>query len=76
MNVTLKIDNSLCRQARHRAVDMGLSLSAWIAGVMRKELAMEMRHRGLLAELSMTEGEDREFQIPRDPSEASEVELR
>lgn len=76
MNVTLKIDNSLCRQARHRAVDKGLSLSAWIAGVMRKELAMEAQHRGLLAELSMTEGEDMEFQIPRDPSEAREVKLR
>jgi len=27
MKVTLKIDDQLCRQARHRAVDTGLSLS-------------------------------------------------
>lgn len=38
MNVTLKIDDSLCRKARHRAVDANLSLSKWVARVVEKEL--------------------------------------
>ena len=31
MNVTLKLPDDLCREARHRAVDESKSLSAWIA---------------------------------------------
>ena len=38
MNVTLKIDDELCRAARHRAVDEGLSLSGFIAEVLKREL--------------------------------------
>ena len=45
MNVTIKLDNGLCREARHRAVDRGQSLSG------------------------MKEGEEQEFEVPRDPSE-------
>jgi hypothetical protein len=29
-NVTLKLDEALLREARHHAVDEGLSLSAWL----------------------------------------------
>lgn len=39
MNVTIKMDNALCKQARHRAVDADLSLSGWIARVVEKELS-------------------------------------
>lgn len=39
MNVTIKIDDALCKQARHRAVDADLSLSGWIARVVEKELS-------------------------------------
>jgi hypothetical protein len=39
MNVTLKIDDELCRQARHRAVDANLSLSAWMAKLLEQELS-------------------------------------
>lgn len=39
MNVTLKIDDELCRQARHRAVDADLSLSAWMGKVLEQELS-------------------------------------
>jgi hypothetical protein len=39
MNVTLKIDDELCRQARHRAVDSNLSLSAWMAKLLEQELS-------------------------------------
>lgn len=38
MNVTLKIDDELCRKARHRAVDADMSLSKWVAQVVEKEL--------------------------------------
>jgi len=38
MNVTLKIDDELCRQARHRAVDADLSLSKWVTRLVEKEI--------------------------------------
>ena len=38
MNVTIKLDNDLCRRARHRAVDVDLSLSAWIGRIVSREL--------------------------------------
>lgn len=69
MNVTIKIEDDLCREARHRAVDRGLSLSGWIAGVLRRELAAGERAGGsLLGALAMEEGEQRAFEIPRDAS--------
>jgi hypothetical protein len=39
MNVTVSLEDELCRLARHRAVDEGKSLSSWLAGVIRKEVA-------------------------------------
>jgi len=39
MNVTVKLPDDLCRQARHRAVDESKSLSAWLAGLVEKELS-------------------------------------
>ncbi len=38
MNVTITLDDELCREARHRAVDEGKSLSSWLAGLVRKEV--------------------------------------
>ena len=74
MNVTIKIDDALCREARHRAVDRGLSLSGWIAQVLRKELAVEERAAGgLLEALAMEEGEEQGFEIPRDASVARDL---
>lgn len=40
MNVTIKLDDALCREARHRAVDADLSLSGWIARVIHEQLGM------------------------------------
>jgi hypothetical protein len=40
MNVTLKLPDDLVREARHRAVNQSTSLSAWMAGLVRRELAM------------------------------------
>jgi len=66
MNVTIKIEDALCREARHRAVDRELSLAGWIAKVLRKELASaESGRRGLLDALAMEGGE-----TPRERSAA------
>jgi len=40
MNVTIKLDDALCREARHRAVDADLSLSGWIADLIREQLGL------------------------------------
>lgn len=39
MNVTLKLPDDLVREARHCAVNEGQSLSAWLASLVRRELA-------------------------------------
>lgn len=39
MNVTLKLPDDLVRQARIRAVHQSESLSAWMAGLVRRELS-------------------------------------
>lgn len=41
MNVTLKLPDEMVREARHRAVNQSKSLSAWMAGLVRRELATE-----------------------------------
>lgn len=77
MNVTIKIEDALCREARHRAVDRGLSLSGWIAGVLRRELAggKPADEGGLMEALAMEDGEERGFEVPRDPSRARDLEF-
>lgn len=76
MNVTIKLKDELCREARHRAVDCGESLSGWIAEIVRRELA-----RGRVADGSLLEllgdgnSEDREVVFPRDRGAARHVEL-
>jgi hypothetical protein len=41
MNVTLNIKTPLLKSARHRAVDQGLSLSAWMAKLLERELGVD-----------------------------------
>lgn len=38
MNVTVKLQDSLYKEARHKAVDQGLSLSGWLAFLIRREI--------------------------------------
>lgn len=38
MNVTVKLPDELCKQARHRAIDENKSLSAWLADLVRCSL--------------------------------------
>ena len=40
VNVTIMLDDALCREARHRAVDADLSLSGWIADLIRERLGL------------------------------------
>ena len=40
MNVTIKLEDTLCREARHCAVDADLSLSGWIAELIRERLGL------------------------------------
>lgn len=39
MNVTLKLPDDLIKEAKHRAIDEDTSLSAWVANLVRRELA-------------------------------------
>jgi len=54
-NLTLKIDESLLKEARHRAVDEGTSVSAWVAELIRSALreqeSFEENRREALADL-------------------------
>ncbi len=45
MNVTLKLPDDLCREARHRAVDESKSLSAWVAALVERALVDPARQR-------------------------------
>ncbi len=77
MNVTIKISDEICRQARHRAVDAGRSLSGWIADVIRKELS----HSGSGKAQTFLEalGDERlsgfDIDFPRDKSSIREKRL-
>ena len=53
MNITIKIDDEVCR-----AVDRGLSLSGWILELIREvvEAEKEAETRGLLEALAMEDG--------------------
>jgi hypothetical protein len=75
MNVTLKIDDELCRQARHRAVDAGMSLSGWVGAVVRRELEAEPSTLSLLDKLACAERADAEVDFPRAADSARDVEF-
>ena len=41
MNITLELPDELAREAQQRAVTQSGSLSGWVAGLVRRELATE-----------------------------------
>ena len=67
MNVTIKLDNALCREARHRSVDEGLSLSGWVGKLIAEAVAAEpAAKRGTLLELLGDEhAADAELELPK-----------
>lgn len=77
MNVTLKIADDLCQEARHRAVDAHLSLSGWVADLIRKEIdrSSPKRPRTLLEELGNGDLAEFELEFPRDQSPARDLEF-
>lgn len=77
MNVTIKLDNSLCKEARHRAIDQGLSLSGWIRTLLERELAEKPdKPRGTLLDLL---GDKRaagvEFEVPKFSDKVTAADL-
>jgi hypothetical protein len=75
MNVTIKISDEICREARHRAVDEGHSLSAWIAEVIRKELSRSPSKKTLLEALGNDRLSEIDISFPRDKSSIREVDF-
>lgn len=77
MNVTIKLDSSLCKEARHRAIDQGLSLSGWIRTLLDRELAEKPdKPRGTLLDLL---GDKRaagvEFEVPKFSDKVTAADL-
>jgi hypothetical protein len=66
MNVTLKLPEHLCREARHRAVDESKSLSAWMAALVARELQAPARikNKSLLEMLGDPATAARDFELP------------
>jgi len=67
VNVTIKLDDALCREARHRSVDEGLSLSGWVGNVIAEKLAIESvaRRTTLLQLLGDEQAQDVELELPK-----------
>lgn len=78
MNVTIKIDDDVCRAARHHAVDAGLSLSGWVANLIRKEISplQSKKAKSLLEALGNKKLASLDLDFPRDKSSAREVGFR
>jgi len=65
MNVTLKLPDDLCREARHRAIEEDKSLSAWVADLVSRELATPIpQPKTLLERLGHQATADRDFELP------------
>lgn len=77
MNVTIKIDERLVKSARHRAVDEGLSLSGWVARVIRKEVAgtNDGGRRSLLETLGSEDSGDCDIEFRRDESVSRDIDF-
>ena len=80
MNVTLRIDDELGKDAKHRAVDAGMSLSKWVAELIKKDVekAKEEEKSVSLAEAMQNdifEGGDREIHFENSALESREIQF-
>ena len=74
MNVTVTIDDKICKQARHKAIDNGLSLSGWIAKLIRKEIQVSSQ-QSLVDALRCDELKDIDLVFTREPNSVREIDL-
>ncbi|MDC0291700.1 hypothetical protein OAK81_00225 [Verrucomicrobiales bacterium] len=76
MNVTLKLEDELCRDARHKAVDVGMSLSGWITELLKRELSKPETGKEGDSLLDLVGCEDeRDFEFPRSKDQPREVDF-
>ena len=76
MNVTLKLDDDLCKHARHKAVDSGLSLSGWITELLKRELSKPQDESVPESLLDLLGSEDdTDFEFPRAKDVPREVDF-
>lgn len=76
MNVTLKLEDDLCKEARHKAVDAGMSLSGWITELLKRELSKPNLHSDSESLLDMLGSEDeRDFEFPRSDDSSRKVDF-
>ena len=76
MSVTIEINEALEREARHLAEGAGVSLSGWVAGLIRKEVsASSTPRRTLLELLGDDHPEQKDVDFPRDKGSWREVDL-
>lgn len=73
MNITIKINDELAKQARHEAVDDGLSLSGWVAKLINEKLTGKLTERSLLEALGNEDLADVNLDFPRSDSTAREL---
>ena len=74
MNVTVTIDDKICKQARHKAIDNGLSLSGWIAKLIRKEIQVSSQ-QSLVDALRCDELKDIDLVFTREPDSVRDIDL-
>jgi len=69
VNITIKLDDALCREARHQAVDADLSLSGWISALIRERLGKtsvsRVKEASLLDLLGVEEAGEPDFAPPK-----------
>lgn len=73
MNVTIKINDELAKQARHEAVDDGLSLSGWVAQLISDKLSAGSSKKSLLEALGNDHLTDLTLDFPRSQSTSREL---
>ncbi len=73
MNVTIKINDDLIKQARHEAVDDGLSLSGWVAQLITEKLSDKSPSKSLLEAIGNEKLAELDMDFQRSQSTSREL---
>ena len=73
MNVTIKINDELVKQARHEAVDDGLSLSGWVAQLITEKLSDKSPSKSLLEAIGNEKLAELDMDFQRSQSTSREL---